>query len=35
MRERKGYIFNLGHGVPPTAKLENIAALVEAVKNFK
>ena len=35
MRGRDGYIFNLGHGVPPTAKLENIAALVETVKNFK
>jgi uroporphyrinogen decarboxylase len=35
MRERKGYIFNLGHGVPPDAKLENIAALFETVKNFK
>ena len=35
MRERRGYIFNLGHGVPPNAKLENIGALVEAVKNFK
>ena len=35
MRERKGYIFNLGHGVPPDAKLENIAALAETVKNFK
>jgi uroporphyrinogen decarboxylase len=35
MRGRNGYIFNLGHGVPPTAKLENIAALVEAVKKFK
>ena len=35
MRGRNGYIFNLGHGVPPTAKLENIAALVGAVKNFK
>jgi uroporphyrinogen decarboxylase len=35
MRERKGYIFNLGHGVPPDAKLENIAALVETVKNFR
>jgi uroporphyrinogen decarboxylase len=32
---RPGYIFNLGHGVPPDAKLENIAALVETVKNFK
>ncbi len=35
MRERKGYIFNLGHGVPPNAKLENIAALVDTVKRFK
>ncbi|MDE3067672.1 MAG: uroporphyrinogen decarboxylase [Verrucomicrobiota bacterium] len=35
MRGRKGYIFNLGHGVPPDAKLENIAAVVETVKNFK
>jgi uroporphyrinogen decarboxylase len=35
MRGREGYIFNLGHGVPPAAKLENIAALVETVKNFK
>lgn len=35
MRERKGYIFNLGHGVPPDAKLENIAALVETVKKFQ
>ncbi len=35
MRGRNGYIFNLGHGVPPAAKLENIAALVETVKKFK
>jgi len=35
MRGAHGHIFNLGHGVPPDAKLENIAALVEAVKNFK
>jgi uroporphyrinogen decarboxylase len=35
MRGRNGYIFNLGHGVPPEARLENIAALVETVKNFK
>ncbi len=34
MREREGYIFNLGHGVPPDAKLENIQAVVEAVQNF-
>jgi uroporphyrinogen decarboxylase len=35
MRGHDGYIFNLGHGVPPAAKLENIAALVETVKKFK
>src|ERR1700733_10455738 len=35
MRGRDGYIFNLGHGVTPAAKLENIAALVETVKSFK
>ena len=35
MRGRNGYIFNLGHGVPPAAKLENIAALAETVKKFK
>jgi uroporphyrinogen decarboxylase len=35
MRGARGHIFNLGHGVPPEAKLENIAALVETVKDFK
>jgi len=35
MHGRMGYIFNLGHGVPPGAKLENIATLVETVRNFK
>ena len=30
---RPGHIFNLGHGVPPNAKLENIEALVQTVKN--
>jgi uroporphyrinogen decarboxylase len=35
MRDRKGYIFNLGHGVPPDSKLENIAAVVNTVRNFK
>lgn len=35
MRGRDGHIFNLGHGLTPAAKLENIAALVETVKNFK
>jgi uroporphyrinogen decarboxylase len=35
MRGAQGHIFNLGHGVPPEAKLENISALVETVRNFK
>jgi len=34
MRGRPGYIFNLGHGLTPAAKLENIAALVETVKQY-
>jgi uroporphyrinogen decarboxylase len=32
MRKRDGFIFNLGHGVPPSAKLENIEALVATVR---
>ncbi len=35
MRDRPGHIFNLGHGLTPAAKLENITALVETVKSFK
>jgi uroporphyrinogen decarboxylase len=34
MRGRPGHIFNLGHGVPPAAPLENIARVVETVRNF-
>ena len=33
MRGRPGHIFNLGHGLTPGAKLENIAALVDTVKS--
>lgn len=33
MAGRKGHIFNLGHGVPPAAKLECIQALVDTVQN--
>jgi len=35
MRGRPGHIFNLGHGLTPAAKLENIAALADTVKGFK
>ena len=35
MRGRPGYIFNLGHGVPPTTPLENIASVVRTVQNFR
>lgn len=34
MKARPGHIFNLGHGVPPAAKLENIASLVDTVRGF-
>jgi uroporphyrinogen decarboxylase len=34
MRDRNGYIFNLGHGVPPNAKLENLDALADTVQSF-
>jgi uroporphyrinogen decarboxylase len=35
MRGRAGHIFNLGHGLTPGARLENIQALVDTVKAFK
>lgn len=35
MRGLNGHIFNLGHGVRPSSKLECISAVVETVKNFK
>jgi uroporphyrinogen decarboxylase len=35
MKGRTGHIFNLGHGVPPGAKIENIDSLVNAVRSFK
>lgn len=35
MRGRAGHIFNLGHGVTPAGKLENISAVVDTVRNFK
>lgn len=35
MRNRDGFIFNLGHGVPPEANIEAIQAVTETVQNFK
>ena len=35
MRGRPGHVFNLGHGVPPNAKLENIECLVETVRAYE
>ncbi len=35
MNGRPGHIFNLGHGVPPDSKLENIEALVSTVRTFR
>jgi len=35
MRGRPGHIFNLGHGVPATAKLETIAAVVQTIQSFR
>jgi uroporphyrinogen decarboxylase len=35
MRGRLGHIFNLGHGLTPGAKLDNIQALVDTVRAFK
>ncbi len=35
MKGRKGHIFNLGHGILPSAKPKNMAALIETVTNYK
>ena len=32
MRNRPGHIFNLGHGVPPGAKLENIESMIHTIR---
>jgi len=34
MRGCRGYIFNLGHGVPPDAALEHLDALAQTVRGF-
>ncbi len=35
MRGRDGFIFNLGHGVPPNADINAIMAITKTVQNFK
>lgn len=35
MLGRSGFIFNLGHGVPPDANLDSIQAVADTVKDFK
>jgi uroporphyrinogen decarboxylase len=35
MRGRPGHVFNLGHGILPQAKVENVAALVDTVTSFR
>lgn len=35
MGGRPGHIFNLGHGVPPSAKLENLECLVSTVRAWR
>jgi uroporphyrinogen decarboxylase len=35
MRGRAGHIFNLGHGLTPGAKLENIQSVVDTVRSFR
>ncbi|MCK5676830.1 MAG: uroporphyrinogen decarboxylase, partial [Verrucomicrobia bacterium] len=35
MRGRNGFIFNLGHGVPPDADIDAIMAVTETVQSFK
>ncbi len=35
MNGRRGYIFNLGHGLPPNTPIENIVQLVDAVRKFE
>jgi uroporphyrinogen decarboxylase len=35
MRGHRGFVFNLGHGITPRAKPENVARLVETVQDFE
>lgn len=35
MQDRPGHIFNLGHGIHPTARIENMETLVDTVTNWR
>ncbi|WP_018969492.1 uroporphyrinogen decarboxylase [Rubritalea marina] len=35
MRGKNGHIFNLGHGILPSAKPENMAALIETITQYR
>jgi uroporphyrinogen decarboxylase len=35
MRGTQGHIFNLGHGITPSAKIECVEALVETVTHWR
>jgi uroporphyrinogen decarboxylase len=32
---RKGYVFNLGHGIHPATPIENVQAMIESIRSFK
>jgi uroporphyrinogen decarboxylase len=32
---RKGYVFNLGHGIHPQSSLENVEAMLQEVRMFQ
>jgi uroporphyrinogen decarboxylase len=35
VRGCRGHVFNLGHGILPTARIECVEALVDAVTTFR
>ena len=34
MKDRPGYIFNLGHGILPNTPIQNVQLVVDLVKNY-